>query len=790
MSVVMLIVMTLPAASPPVAADPSGWPAAWIGLATDDNECCTAFRNVADMDDDGYALYYAVDSQYIYLRMETVTPPGWPSTDVKGEARYKWWFNTAGTAASVKGTSVWNSVWNAEFLLILEDRTDTSNVDGSRDQLGELTLMDDLENISFAKRWNQENSGAYITGTPDNGGSSSLWKRAVGNGTAWNGGPQGVMGADIGYRIDNATTRGNFVDMYVSRAALGNPSSLCLIWATDNQNPNLDQAPNCDRPEEPSCIMILQEPEIELTKTATLINGTVPDPFGFSAVDDVITYEFTVKNIGNVTVYDVTVEDTIGGVIMSGGPIAELAPDQSDSTTFTATCAVTQADLDAGHFYNLATATGYDSGGEETIATAEANETVYADQEPEIELTKTASPNSFSAPGTVTYTYTVTNTGKVPLTGINVTDDKLGEITLLKTTLEPGEYTTGTASYNVTQADINARTPIVNIATATCDQGVIDTATATVTITRTPTPTPGGGAGVAVRYLTVDWDENITRRPLDRNDRLTQDLLGPSPDGKHNLFLEQGTLAPEVDGERHYLIIIRELEEEDTPPVPDNTMAVAAFNITPAGAVFEEEIILTLGIDLLPDDAVDADIFYYDEATGDWVRLARVDPNGVAELSLSAGVNHFTVFAVLVELAPPALPARFVASDLSIELSVEKIWSAVTFVTKTGESPTITANVANDGGQGGTYVVELKLNGETVDTAMVILDAGQSQQVSFTLSELDYGQYEVEVAGLSDTFTTFRTITWWLIIIIIAAIGLITWGAVWARRRRRARQQA
>ena len=452
---------------------------------------------------------------------------------------------------------------------------------------------------------------------------------------------------------------------------------------------------------------------------------------------------------------------------------------------------MTQDLLNAGNHTNIATATGTPPLCPNV--TDSNDETVTFSEQPSISIGKVASPNSFSAPGTVTYTYTVTNTGKVPLTGMNVTDDKLGEITLPKTTLEPGEYTTGTASYNVTQADINARTPIVNIATVICDQGVIDTATATVTITRTPTPTPGGGAGVPVRYLTVDWDENITRRPLDRNDRLTQDLLGPSPDGKHNLFLEQGTLAPEVDGERHYLIVIRELEEEDTPPVPDNTMAVAAFNITPAGAVFEEEIILTLGIDLLPDDAVDADIFYYDEAHGDWVPLNSqppVDPNGVAELSLSAAVNHFTVFAVLVELAPPAAPARFVASDLSIEPSVERIWEPVTFMTKTGESVTITANIVNDGGQGGTYVVELKLNGETVDTAIVILGAGQSQPVSFTLSEMDYGQYEVEVAGLSGELTTSRTITWWLIIVIIAAIGLITWGAVWARRRRRARQQA
>jgi len=57
----------------------------------------------------------------------------------------------------------------------------------------------------------------------------------------------------------------------------------------------------------------------------------------------------------------------------------------------------------------------------------------------------------------------------------------------------------------------------------------------------------------------------------------------------------------------------------------------------------------------------------------------------------------------------------------------------------------------------------------------VTLEAGQSQPVSFTVSGLDYGQYQVEVAGLSGEFTTSRTINWWLIIVIIAAIGRRRW---------------
>ena len=225
------------------------------------------------------------------------------------------------------------------------------------------------------------------------------------------------------------------------------------------------------------------------------------------------------------------------------------------------------------------------------------------------------------------------------------------------------------------------------------------------------------------------------------------------------------------------MIVIRELEE--IPPLPENTMAFVVINATPAGAVFDKDVFLTVGFDQLPENALNATMNYYDDVNGVWGPLdyEAGGPNGVAELTLSAPINHFSIFGVLVELAPtptpptptPPSPAHFVASGLSIVPS--------------GESVTITANVLNDGGQEGTYIVELKLNGETVDTEIMTLGAGQSQPVSFTVSGLDYGQYEVEVAGLSGDFTMSRTVNWWLIVVVIVVIGLISWRVVWERRR-------
>src|SRR5690606_18191498 len=72
-------------------------------------------------------------------------------------------------------------------------------------------------------------------------------------------------------------------------------------------------------------------------------------------VGDVINYTFVVTNTGNVPLTNVTVTDN--NATVSGGPIS-LGVGQSDSTTFTAVHVITQADIDAGYVYNLATATG------------------------------------------------------------------------------------------------------------------------------------------------------------------------------------------------------------------------------------------------------------------------------------------------------------------------------------------------------------------------------------------------------------------------------------------------
>src|SRR5262249_57962688 len=103
---------------------------------------------------------------------------------------------------------------------------------------------------------------------------------------------------------------------------------------------------------------IAQEPSIDLVNDSTLAVGAD----GVANPGDLIHYTFTVTNTGNVTLHNVNLADTVGGVTV--GPLNDPAGDGAGVlapgavATATGTYAITQADIDAGHKFNLATATG------------------------------------------------------------------------------------------------------------------------------------------------------------------------------------------------------------------------------------------------------------------------------------------------------------------------------------------------------------------------------------------------------------------------------------------------
>ncbi len=169
-------------------------------------------------------------------------------------------------------------------------------------------------------------------------------------------------------------------------------------------------------------------------------------------------------------------------VFASGDTNANGSLDVGESWTYTCSHVLTVGD--AKRFVNTATVTG---GG--TSATATASTDVI---HPAIDVVKDA-PTSGFVDETITYTYTVTNSGDVPLHDVVVKDDKLGDIGTVAT-LAPGQTVTFTGTTTLT-GDVSE---VVNVATAggldPLDTPVSATDTATVAVVAgeviTPTPTP------------------------------------------------------------------------------------------------------------------------------------------------------------------------------------------------------------------------------------------------------------------------------------------------------------
>ncbi len=249
------------------------------------------------------------------------------------------------------------------------------------------------------------------------------------------------------------------------------------------------------------------------------------NPSSVSRAGQVITYTYTVTNVGNSTLTGLSIADTLVTNITCG--TTTLSSGQS--TTCTGTYTVTQANLDSGSaITNQSTASGsYPSG---TISSSTVTTTVLIQRMPALILQKSASPNPATTLGqTVTYTYTLQNAGNVTLTApYTVTDDKISSVNCSSATspLPPGQSTTCSATYQITQMDLDNGS-VVNTAQATARDArdgttIISSASVSYTlitydaprlklsITAVPNPATAVGQSVQITFTL----KNTGNRPL------------------------------------------------------------------------------------------------------------------------------------------------------------------------------------------------------------------------------------------------------------------------------------
>lgn len=246
------------------------------------------------------------------------------------------------------------------------------------------------------------------------------------------------------------------------------------------------------------------------------VNGAT----SFSQAGDVITYQYTVTNTGNIAIEDVSPTDsgpTFNGVAAAGmlsgfaPALVDLAP--TTNQVFTATYTLQQADIDnmvaaadpLTAIDNTASATGDPIGATALPAVPDSTvETGFAPA-PSMTIAKSVSSlTSFSQEGdTITYEYVLLNTGNVTISNAVPTDtgptfngvagtNALSAFSPNSVTLLPaGPPVTVTATYVLSQQDIDNMFAAANPSTA-----IDNTASAT--------GTPTGGTLPAVPNSTAE----------------------------------------------------------------------------------------------------------------------------------------------------------------------------------------------------------------------------------------------------------------------------------------------
>ena len=268
-----------------------------------------------------------------------------------------------------------------------------------------------------------------------------------------------------------------------------------------------------------TAIPVTQAPALAITKDASVPGGTA------NVAGELISYTIRVTNTGNQTLTGVTLTDPF---VTDLTRVADVVGDDDDrlevgeTWAWTASHAVTQAEIDAGSdIVNTATV-------DSTQTTPNTDDAaIPVTQAPALAIAKSgtfdAGADGLADPGElISYTFGVSNTGNVTLTGVTVSDPLTGlsAISCPATTLAVGGSMTCSATYPVTRADIDAGS-VHNTATADSTESGPDEDSHDEPLAQAPAlaiakdaSVPGGTANVAGELIsyTIRVTTPATRR--------------------------------------------------------------------------------------------------------------------------------------------------------------------------------------------------------------------------------------------------------------------------------------
>ncbi|MGZ3757715.1 MAG: CshA/CshB family fibrillar adhesin-related protein [Mucilaginibacter sp.] len=388
--------------------------------------------------------------------------------------------------------------------------------------------------------------------------------------------PSTIASLAPGVSVTNITAKHTVTAADVAAGSFSNQATVTATDPSGNPVPTTkSDDPNTPTVNDPTTTPIIPLGAISLTK-AGVFSGNI------------ITYTFTIKNTGPVTLKGVTLTDNKIGLSAIAVPIPSVGLTAGSTVTYTATYTLTQSDKDVGTVLNNASVSSTDPSGNTItnnasvtvnvpvspvanadvattgvglpvtipiltndnpgnstfnlatvqIVTPPSHGTVVPNSNGTVTYTPASGYSGTDAftykvqdaygystniaavtvtvvpPGTVSltktgvvsgntviYTFTVKNTGLVTLTGITITDTKLGltnaVVSIPSGGLTAGSTATYTSTYTLTQADRDAAS-VVNSASVSSKDPSGNTVTSTASVTTAVPPSP-----IAVNITTI-----------------------------------------------------------------------------------------------------------------------------------------------------------------------------------------------------------------------------------------------------------------------------------------------
>ncbi len=242
-----------------------------------------------------------------------------------------------------------------------------------------------------------------------------------------------------------------------------------------------------------------------MTVSKALTSNADGDGSGSVTPGDVLTFTVTATNTGNTTLTNVQVSDPL--TTPNATVCASVAP--AATCVLVGNYTVTSADAKSGTISNTGTAASTQ------VPTKSVTLRTPVSGNPNMTVTKTLAKNadgdhsdSVTAGDVLTYTVTVTNTGNVPLTNVQVTDPLTTPNSKTCPNLAIGASCVLNGTYTVTATDAT-NGAINNTGTATSNEFCGDGCTYFNSILRTavaPTPPPSAPAMTVVKQLTANAD--------------------------------------------------------------------------------------------------------------------------------------------------------------------------------------------------------------------------------------------------------------------------------------------